>query len=224
MLDISLTKYLDAEEWVILIFIPMAWSFICPTEIRAFSSRIQEFETRSAAVLFASTDSEFVLRAWNNTSQDEGGLGNVHVPLISDRAHKIARDYGVLIEDEGVAQRGLFIIDPHGLIRHVTVNDANVGRDVDAVRRQLDALAFTDEFGEGCPIDWKKGDAGLDMHGEHLGRPKTLNSAGTPGRPSHHRTNTWSGWLATKAVADLAGLQQKSSVQRVTSSVTDEVM
>jgi hypothetical protein len=93
----------------------------------------------------------------------EGGLGGVHVPLISDCNHKLSRDYGVLIEDEGVAERALFIIDPKGKIRSMTINDADVGRSVDEAQRILDALVFKDEFGEGCPVDWKKGDKGIDI-------------------------------------------------------------
>lgn len=85
----------------------------------------------------------------------------MHVPLISDRTHKLSRDYGVLIEDEGVAERALFIIDPKGIVRNITISDADVGRSVDETQRILDALAFKDEFGEGCPVDWKKGDVGL---------------------------------------------------------------
>jgi hypothetical protein len=93
----------------------------------------------------------------------EGGLGGVHVPLISDCNHKLSRDYGVLIEDEGVAERALFIIDPKGNIRSMTINDADVGRSVDEAQRILDALIFKDEFGEGCPVNWKKGDKGIDI-------------------------------------------------------------
>ena len=93
----------------------------------------------------------------------EGGLGGVHVPLISDCNHKLSRDYGVLIEDEGVSERALFIIDPKGKIRSMTINDADVGRSVDEAQRILDALVFKDEFGEGCPVDWKNGDKGIDI-------------------------------------------------------------
>lgn len=112
---------------------------------------------------FASTDSEYCLRAWNAADEMEGGLGGVHVPLISDCNHKLSKDYGVLIEDEGVAERALFIIDPKGTIRSMTINDADVGRSVDEAQRILDALVFKDEFGEGCPVDWKKGDKGIDI-------------------------------------------------------------
>jgi peroxiredoxin (alkyl hydroperoxide reductase subunit C) len=162
--EISLSTYTQAKHWLILIFFPKAWSFICPTEVTAFSSRLQEFlYSRSCAVAFASTDSEYTLRAWNSTSEMEGGLGGVHVPLISDCNHKLSRDYGVLMEDEGVAERALFIIDPKGNIRSMTINDADVGRSVDEAQRILDALIFKDEFGEGCPVNWKKGDKGIDI-------------------------------------------------------------
>lgn len=184
----------------------MAWSFICPTEIRAFDRRIQEFEARTCAVVFCSTDSEYVLRAWNNTSEDEGGLGGVHVPLISDRSHRIARSYGVLLEDEGVAQRSMFIIDPRGTVRQVTTNDANVGRSVEEARRLLDALMFTDEFGEGCPVDWKRGEAGLDMgRGEKRNSIASSVATAKPRRPSHKRNNTWTGWLAKPQSVSVQG-------------------
>lgn len=159
-----LTSYTEANHWLILIFFPKAWSFICPTEIKAFSSRLEEFlYSRSCAVAFASTDSEHCLKAWNATSDMEGGLGGVHVPLISDCNHALSKKYGVLIEEEGVAQRALFIIDPKGVARSITINDVDVGRSVDEAQRVLDALRFKDEFGEGCPVDWKQGQPGIDV-------------------------------------------------------------
>ncbi|KAK3715086.1 cTPxI [Vermiconidia calcicola] len=162
--EVSSRCYSEANHWLILIFFPKAWSFICPTEIKAFSARLEEFlYSRSCAVVFASTDSEHCLKAWNATSDLEGGLGGVHVPLISDCGHKLSRDYGVLIEETGVAQRALFIIDSKGMVRSITINDADVGRSVDECLRVIDALAFKDEFGEGCPVDWKKGDKGIDI-------------------------------------------------------------
>jgi peroxiredoxin (alkyl hydroperoxide reductase subunit C) len=93
----------------------------------------------------------------------EGGLGGVHVPLVSDLNHKISKDYGVLVEEEGISQRALFIIDPQGIVRGITINDTDVGRSVDETLRVLDALIFKDEFGEGCPVDWKKSDKGIDI-------------------------------------------------------------
>jgi len=186
----SLSQHLEAGDWVMLLFIPMAWSFICPTEVVAFNARLQEFETRSCAVVFASTDSEQVLRAWSYTSHEDGGLGGVHVPLLSDRNHRISRDYGVLIEEEGFAQRAMFIIDPQGVVRHFSCNDVEIGRSVDEARRVLDALIFTDEFGEGCPVDWKKGDQGLKLPS----KPK--NKVVAQARPDIKRMTSWkTGWI-----------------------------
>lgn len=161
--DISLSSYAEAKHWLALVFFPRAWSFICPTEIKAFSNHLEEFlYSRQCGVVFVSTDSLHCLKAWNNTSDMEGGLGGVHVPLMSDSNHRLSRDYGVLVEEEGAAERALFIIDPKGVIRNITISDADVGRSVDETQRILDALAFKDEFGEGCPIGWKKGDKGLN--------------------------------------------------------------
>ncbi|KAF4553113.1 Peroxiredoxin tpx1-like protein [Elsinoe fawcettii] len=165
MKELSLSAYADAGHWTCLVFFPRAWSYICPTEIRAFSARLEEFlYTRTCAVAFVSTDSEHSLRAWNHTSEMEGGLGGVHVPLVSDCNHNVSREFGMLIEGEGVAQRGLFIIDPKGIVRNISINDADIGRSVDEVLRLIDALQFKDNFGEGCPADWKKGDAGINMN------------------------------------------------------------
>ncbi|CAK4034970.1 Thioredoxin peroxidase [Lecanosticta acicola] len=188
---ISLSSYVDANHWLILVFFPKAWSFICPTEIKAFSARLDEFlYKRSCAVVFCSTDNEHCLKAWNDTEEMEGGLGGVHIPLLSDINHKISREYGVLIEDEGVAQRALFIIDPKGRIRNITVNDADVGRSVDEAQRILDALIFKDEFGEGCPIDWKKGDKGIDV--------KTKTSVDGNYEIPKRLTNGWTSWARPK--------------------------
>lgn len=131
----------------------------------------------------------------------EGGLGGVHVPLISDSNHKLCRDYGVLLEDEGVAQRALFIIDPKGIIRSITVNDADVGRSVDEAQRVLDALAFKDEFGEGCPVDWKKGDKGIDVTSE-------TKSEGNVEVPEVRKS--WAEWARPKLSRAFSGASQRS--------------
>jgi peroxiredoxin 2/4 len=162
--DISLQKIMADGQWLMLFFYPSAWSFVCPTEIRAFSARCSEFSFRKCAVAFASTDSEFSLKAWNSFETEEGGLGGVHIPLISDRSHRLSRDYGVLVEEDGVAKRATFVIDLSGMIRAMASNDANVGRNVDEAKRVLEALQFTDEFGEGCPSGWKEGEKGVILH------------------------------------------------------------
>jgi alkyl hydroperoxide reductase subunit AhpC len=98
----------------------MAWTFVCPTEIIAFSERASDFAARGASVVFASTDSEYSLLAWTNASRKDGGLGKINIPLLSDKNHSLSKDYGVLIEDEGIALRGLFLIDPAGVVRQVS--------------------------------------------------------------------------------------------------------
>jgi len=131
----------------------------------------------------------------------EGGLGGVHVPLISDCNHKLSRDYGVLIEDEGVAERALFIIDLRGKIRSMTVNDADVGRSVDEAQRILDALIFKDEFGEGCPVNWKKGYKGIDI----AAKSKVEGSIEVESRKS------WVDWARPKLARTWSGTSRNSS-------------
>jgi len=143
------------------------------------------------AVVFVSTDSEQCLKAWNNQSEMEGGLGGVHMPLMSDCNHAISRDYGVLIEGEGVSQRALFVIDPKGIVRNITVNDADVGRSVDETLRVVDALAFKDAFGEGCPADWKKGDTGVKVPTKSEGPVELKKPWSEWARPRLQRA--WSG-------------------------------
>ncbi len=203
--ECTLSAYTEANHWVCLVFFPKAWSFICPTEIRAFSSRLEEFlYSRSCAVVFCSTDSEHCLKAWNSTSEMEGGLGSLHIPLMSDCNHEVSRAYGVLNEKLGVAQRALFIIDPKGLVRAVTVNDDDVGRSVDETQRVLDALVFRDEFGEGCPVDWKKGDKGIATKTELEGKLELKKS--------------WSEWARPKLNRAWSGTSQRSMASAVSMS------
>lgn len=210
--EVSLASYTEANHWLILIFFPKAWSFICPTEIRAFSARLEEFlYSRSCAVVFCSTDSEHCLKAWNATSGMEGGLGGVHVPLVSDCNQRISRDYGVLIEDQGVAQRALFIIDPKGTIRSISINDADVGRSVDETQRVLDALVFKDNFGEGCPVDWKKGDKGIDTSTKVEGKVELKKSWSEWARPKLSRA-----WSATSQ-RSIGGTMTTQPASRVAS-------
>lgn len=112
--EISLQTYTAQKKWTVLVFIPMAWTFVCPTEIVAFSNATTQFSSRGVQVVICSTDSEYSLLAWRNTAQKDGGLGPVDIPLLSDKNHQISRDYGVLIEEEGIALRGMFLIDPLG--------------------------------------------------------------------------------------------------------------
>lgn len=153
--DISLSDY--KGKYVVLFFYPLDFTFVCPTEIVAFSDRIQDFKDRGAEVLGVSIDSHFSHLAWRNTPRAEGGIGEVQYPLIADLTKTISWDYGVLLEDAGISLRGLFIIDKEGVVRHITVNDLPLGRNVDEVLRVLDALQYTEEHGEVCPANWSKG-------------------------------------------------------------------
>jgi len=159
--DLSLTAYTSTKQWLVLGFVPMAWTFVCPTEIIAFSDRIADFKARNASVVFASTDSEYSLLAWTNASRRDGGLGPINIPLLADKNHSISKDYGVLIEEEGIALRGLFLIYPNGVVRQITINDLPVGRSVDETLRLLDAFQFTDKYGEVCPANWNPGDEAI---------------------------------------------------------------
>ncbi|PTX51476.1 peroxiredoxin (alkyl hydroperoxide reductase subunit C) [Melghirimyces profundicolus] len=151
-------KLSDYEgKWLILFFYPKDFTFVCPTEITALSDRYEEFQDLDCDILGVSTDTEFVHRAWINTPRDTGGIGQIKYPLGADPTHRVSRDYGVLIEEEGVAQRGLFIIDPEGIVRYQVVTDENVGRSVDETLRVLQAL----QTGGLCPSDWKPGEKTL---------------------------------------------------------------
>lgn len=152
---ISLDDY--KGKWVLLAFIPLAFTFVCPTEIIAYSEAVKKFTEKDAEVLFASTDSEYSLLAWTNVARKDGGLGPVNIPLLADTNHSLSKDYGVLIEDEGIALRGIFLIDPKGTLRQITVNDLPVGRSVDESLRLLEAFQFTDKHGEVCPANWQPG-------------------------------------------------------------------
>ncbi|KAI1295068.1 Peroxiredoxin-2 [Mortierella claussenii] len=153
--EVSLDDY--KGQYVVLFFYPLDFTFVCPTEIIAFSEAIERFNGLKTAVLACSCDSEFSHLAWVNTPRNQGGLGAMKIPIIADFTKKIATDYGVLKEDEGVAYRGLFIIDPKQVVRQITINDLPVGRNVDETVRLVEAFQFTDEHGEVCPIGWQKG-------------------------------------------------------------------
>nr|GAT57225.1 peroxiredoxins [Mycena chlorophos] len=155
--DVSLSDFLG--KWVVLLFYPMDFTFVCPTEILAFNDAIPALKDLNTVVLGISTDSQYSHLAWASQPRKQGGLGpDLKLPLVADRNMKISRDYGVLLEDEGIALRGLFLIDPKGILRQITVNDLPVGRSVDETVRLIKAFQFTDKYGEVCPANWKEGD------------------------------------------------------------------
>jgi peroxiredoxin (alkyl hydroperoxide reductase subunit C) len=148
---VSLSDY--KGKWLVLFFYPLDFTFVCPTEITALSDRYEDFADLDCEILGVSTDSKFSHRAWINTPRDENGLGKINYPLASDITKKVSIDYGVLIEDEGIALRGLFIIDPDGIVRYQVVTDNNIGRSVDETLRVLQAL----QSGGLCPANWRPG-------------------------------------------------------------------
>ncbi|XP_053649307.1 peroxiredoxin 2 isoform X1 [Cherax quadricarinatus] len=153
--EISLEDYVG--KYVVLFFYPLDFTFVCPTEIIAFSDRVEEFRNIGCEVVACSTDSHFSHLAWVNTPRKEGGLGAMNIPLLADKSLEISKAYGVLKEDEGIAFRGLFIIDGHQNLRQATINDLPVGRDVDETLRLVQAFQFVEEHGEVCPAGWKPG-------------------------------------------------------------------
>lgn len=153
--EISLSDY--AGQYVLLFFYPLDFTFVCPTEITAFSDRSQEFKELNCQVLACSVDSHFSHLAWSQQPRNKGGLGEMKIPLLADLSKNIAKDYGVLLEPVGIALRGLFIIDPSGNVRHITVNDLPIGRSVEEALRTLKAIQFVEENGEVCPADWSPG-------------------------------------------------------------------
>ncbi len=151
---------------VVLFFYPLDFTFVCPTEIIKFSEKIEEFKKRNTQVLGCSIDSQFSHLAWRKTPRGEGGLGDIKYPLIADTTKDISRKYGVLLENAGIALRGLFLIDEQGIIRYQVVNDLPLGRSVEEVIRMVDALEFFQKNGEVCPADWKPGQATIKPNPE----------------------------------------------------------
>lgn len=157
--EIKLSNFKD-KKYVALFFYPLDFTFVCPSEIIAFSKRFSDFEARNTQIIGVSVDSKFSHYAWRNTKVEQGGIGNINFPLVSDITKEIARDYSVLIDDS-VALRGTFIIDKSGIVRHATLNDLPLGRNVDETLRVIDALQHTEAHGEVCPAGWNKGDKAM---------------------------------------------------------------
>ena len=154
--EVSLESY--RGKHVLLFFYPLDFTFVCPTEIIAFSEAIDQFEALGVEVLGCSIDSHFSHLAWRNTPRKEGGIGQIKYPLIADLDKKIAEAYDVLLPD-GIALRGLFLIDKEGIVRHQVVNDLPLGRSVDEALRMIKALQFFEQNGEVCPANWHEGAA-----------------------------------------------------------------
>lgn len=150
---VSLEENMKNGKWTVLFFYPMDFTFVCPTEIIALSDRYNEFADLDAEVIGVSTDTVHTHLAWINTNRKQNGLGDLNYPLAADTNHVVSRDYGVLVEEEGVALRGLFIISPEGELMYQVVHHNNIGRETDEVLRVLQAL----QTGGLCPANWRPG-------------------------------------------------------------------
>ncbi len=164
--ELSLSNF--KGKYVVLFFYPLDFTFVCPTEIIALSDRIDEFKSRDAQVIGVSVDSQFTHARWRMTDRKEGGIGEIKYPLVSDLNKSISKKYGVLLEEAGIALRGVFIIDKAGTLRSYTVNDLPIGRNIDEILRVIDAVDFSEKHGEVCPANWKKGEDSMKPTQEGL--------------------------------------------------------
>jgi len=155
--DISLDDY--SGRWLVLLFYPLDFTFVCPTELVAFSDRIEDFKKLNTDILGISIDSKYSHLAWTRTARKDGGIGKVNFPLVADISKEISRDYGVLLPEDGHSLRGLFLIDTKSNVRHILMNDTQVGRSVDETLRTIQAFQYNEKHGEVCPADWTPGQA-----------------------------------------------------------------
>ena len=153
-------------KYAVVVFYPLDFTFVCPTELIALDHRMDEFKSRGVEVIAVSIDSHFTHNAWRNTPIDQGGIGPVRYTMAADMAHSIVKAYDVEAESPAVAYRGSFLIDRDGTVRHQVVNDLPLGRNIDELIRMIDALQYFEENGEVCPAGWNKGDSGMNASPE----------------------------------------------------------
>lgn len=161
--DFNLERY--AGKYVVLFFYPLDFTFVCPTELHAFEEKLVEFRARGAEVIGCSVDSAHCHLAWLRTPKSEGGIAGITYPLIADVKKEVAQSFNVLAP-EGMAYRGLFLLDKQGKVRHYLINDLPLGRSVDEALRTLDALIYVETNGEVCPANWQKGQKALSASKE----------------------------------------------------------
>ena len=149
------------NKYGLVFFYPLDFTFVCPSELIALDHAIDEFKKRNVEVIAVSIDSQFTHNAWRNTPVNAGGIGPVRYTLAADVTHHICRSYGVEHPEAGIALRGTFVIDKTGRVRSQIVNDLPLGRSINEILRLIDALQFTEQHGEVCPANWKKGDVGI---------------------------------------------------------------
>ena len=153
--NVKLSDY--KGQWLVLLFYPLDFTFVCPTELTAFSDHYEDFQGIGAEIIGVSTDSVHSHRAWLKTPREQNGVEGLRYPLAADITKEVSRNYGVLIEDKGIALRGLFVIDPEGILRYKVVHDLNVGRSTEETLRVIQAL----QTGGLCAAEWKPGQSTL---------------------------------------------------------------
>ncbi len=153
--DFTLSQF--RGKFVVFFFYPLDFTFVCPTELHAFQEQLEEFEKRNTQLIACSVDSCYSHFAWLSTPKNKGGIQGISYPLVSDLNKKISEDYGVLVPNEGISYRGLYLIDREGIVRHQLVNDLPLGRSVADVLRLVDALEYFEKYGEVCPANWHHG-------------------------------------------------------------------
>nr|YP_010337375.1 2-cys peroxiredoxin [Pulvinaster venetus]UNJ16960.1 2-cys peroxiredoxin [Pulvinaster venetus] len=158
--DFKEIKLVDYKGKYLILFYPLDFTFVCPTEITAFSDQYPTFQKLNTEIVGVSVDSEYSHLAWIQTNRKDGGLGDLNYPLLSDLKRKISMDYNVFDPDKGIAMRGLFIIDPDGVIQYSTINNLEFGRSVDETLRVLQAIQYVQSHpDEVCPADWQPGES-----------------------------------------------------------------
>lgn len=148
-------------KYVVLFFYPLDFTFVCPTELHAFQEKLNAFKEHNTEVIAVSTDSHFSHLAWLNTPKSQGGIQGVEYPVVSDFNKTISRSFDVLLEEGGVALRGLFLLDKEGVVHHATLNNLPLGRNVDEALRMVEALQYTEKHGEVCPANWREGEKSM---------------------------------------------------------------
>lgn len=171
-------------RYVLLVFYPFDFTFVCPTELLALNDRLEDFRARNVEVIGVSIDSPYTHVAWRNTPAEEGGIGKIGYPLVADVKRTIAAAYGVLSQEAGAALRGTFLIDRDGIVRHETVNDFGLGRNIAEALRMVDALRRHEEKGDVCPANWTSGEESIQPTRKSVASYLSLRTRGKAKQPS----------------------------------------
>lgn len=172
--ELHLSSY--RGRYVILFFYPLGFTFVCPSEIIAFDRELAKFRDKNAEIIGVSVDSRYTHHAWRQTPREKGGIGEIGYPLVSDLDKTVSRLFGVLNE-ESVALRGLFLIDREGVVRHELVNDLSLGRSIGETLRMLEALQYSEKYGDVCPANWREGEEAMKPTAEGVASYLARHSA-----------------------------------------------